>query len=133
MKTTNYKRQSNENRTSATNWQWNLFYLKVIVRSVNIFIPLGDETINSSLVERDGSLMDPQLTHYCTSSSELTRIFSSVIRRFSRIRPSIRANTSGVMARWAYPGHKSSCNDVFPSRNLFCPSGSLVRDIQCSP
>ena len=34
--------------------------LKVIVISVNTFIPLGDETINSSLVERDRSLMDPQ-------------------------------------------------------------------------
>ena len=38
-----------------------LFYSKVITRSVNTFIPLGDETINSSLVEIDRSLMDPQL------------------------------------------------------------------------
>ena len=57
-----YEGQSNENRTPATKWQWNLFYSKVglIARSVNTFIPLGDETINSSLVERDRSLMVPQ-------------------------------------------------------------------------
>ena len=33
----------------------------LIARSVNTFIPLGDETINSSLEERGRSLMDPQL------------------------------------------------------------------------
>ena len=55
-----YKEQSNENRTSATKWQWNLFYSKVIAKSLNTFIPLGDETINSSLVERGSSLMDPK-------------------------------------------------------------------------
>ena len=43
-----------------TKWQWNLFYSKVIARSVNTFIPLGDETINSSLVERGRSLMNSQ-------------------------------------------------------------------------
>ena len=52
--------QSNENQTPAKKWQWNLFYSKVIATSVNTFIPLGDETINSSLVERDRSLMDSQ-------------------------------------------------------------------------
>ena len=50
----------NENRTPATKWQWNLFYSKVIARSVNTFILLGDVTINSTLVERGRSLMDPQ-------------------------------------------------------------------------
>ena len=35
-------------------------YSKVIARSVNTFIPFGDETINSSFVERGRSLMDPQ-------------------------------------------------------------------------
>ena len=55
-----YDGQSIENRTSATKWQWNLFYSKIIGRSVNTFIPLGDETINSSLIERGRSLMDPQ-------------------------------------------------------------------------
>ena len=62
-----YKGQSNENRTPATKWQWNLFYSKVIARSVNTLIPLGDETINSSLVEWRRSLMDPQphpLSHF---------------------------------------------------------------------
>ena len=34
--------------------------LKSKSRSVNTFIPLGDETINSRLVERGRSLMDPQ-------------------------------------------------------------------------
>ena len=37
------------------------FYTKAIAGIVNIFIPLGNETINSSLVERGWSLMDPQL------------------------------------------------------------------------
>ena len=62
VNTAKYKGQSNENRTPATKWQWNLFYWysKVIARSVNTFIPLGDNTINSSLVERGRSLMDPQ-------------------------------------------------------------------------
>ena len=54
-----YEGQSNENRTPATKWQWNLFYSKVIVTSVNTFIPLGDETINYSLVERERLLIDP--------------------------------------------------------------------------
>ena len=36
------------------------FFSKVIARSVNTFIPLGEETINSSLVESGRSLMDPQ-------------------------------------------------------------------------
>ena len=36
------------------------FYSKVIARSVNTFIPLGDKTINSTLVERGRSQMDPQ-------------------------------------------------------------------------
>ena len=52
--------QSNENRTPATKWQWNLFYSKVIARSVNTFIQLEDEMINSSLTERGSSLMDRQ-------------------------------------------------------------------------
>ena len=54
--------QSNENRTPAKKWQWNLFYLKIIARSINTFSPLGEETINSSLVERARSLVDPK-TH----------------------------------------------------------------------
>ena len=37
-----------------------LFKSTVIARSVNIFIPLGDETINSSLIERGRTLIDPQ-------------------------------------------------------------------------
>ena len=49
-----------KNELPATKWQWNLFYCKVIARSVNTFIPLRDETINSSLAERSRSLMDPQ-------------------------------------------------------------------------
>ena len=54
-----YEGQLNENRTPDTKWQ-RKFHSKVIARSVNTFIPLGDETINSSLVERGRSLMDPQ-------------------------------------------------------------------------
>ena len=52
-----------------------------------------------------------------------TRICSSVIRRFSLIRPSIRAITSG----------ESSCSDVRPSQNISCQSCIYVRDMQCSP
>ena len=52
--------QSTENRTPSTKRQWNLLYSEVIDRSVNTFIPLGEETIHSSLVERGRSLMDPQ-------------------------------------------------------------------------
>ena len=37
-----------------------MLYSKVIARSVNIFNPLGDEMINSNLVERGRPLMDPQ-------------------------------------------------------------------------
>ena len=37
-----------------------LFKSAVIARSVNVFIPLGDETINSIFVKRDRSLIDPQ-------------------------------------------------------------------------
>ena len=55
-----YKGQSNENWTPFTTWQWNLFYSKVIATSVNTFIPLGDKTINSSLLEIGRLLMDPQ-------------------------------------------------------------------------
>ena len=55
-----YNRQSNENRTPAPKWQWNLFYSKVIATSVNTFIPLGDEIINSSFVERGRSLINPK-------------------------------------------------------------------------
>ena len=37
-----------------------MFYSKVIARRVNTFIPLEDEMMNSSLVERERSLMDPK-------------------------------------------------------------------------
>ena len=37
-----------------------MFYSKVAARSVNTFIPLEDETINSSIIERGRSLMDSQ-------------------------------------------------------------------------
>ena len=69
----------------------------------------------------------------CTESLLMptwTRICSSVIHLFSHIRPSIRAITSGIMARWAYPGCESSCSNVYPSWNLFCHSCTFVRDIQ---
>ena len=49
------------------------------------------------------------------------------------IRPSIRTISSGIMAWWTCPGHESSCSVVCPSRNLFCHSCTLVRDIQYSP
>ena len=46
---------------------WNLLHSKVIARSVNTFIPLREETMNSSLVERGRSLMDQNLTYSCRS------------------------------------------------------------------
>ena len=81
-----YDEQSSENRTPATKWQWNLFYSKVVARSVNTFIPLGDEMINSSLAERGWSLMDPQphpLLHFLvgmkpTSRNVFLQVFKNV-------------------------------------------------------
>ena len=60
-----------------------------------------------------------------------TWICSSVICRFSRTTPSIRAVTSRIMGRWACPGHESSCSNVHPLQNLFCHLCTLFRDIQC--
>ena len=78
------KGDSNENRTPATKWQWNLFYSKVIARNANTFIPLGDETFNSSLVERGKSLMDPQphpLLHFLVQMRPTsTNIFLQVAK-----------------------------------------------------
>ena len=79
-----YEGQTNENRTPAKKWQWNLFYSKVIGRSVNTFIPLGDESINSSLVERGRSLIDPQphpLLHFLVKMKPTsTNVFLQVAK-----------------------------------------------------
>ena len=81
-----YKEQTNENQTPATKWQWHLFYSEVTATSVNKFIALGDETINSSLVERGRLLMDPQphpLLHFLfrmkpTSTNDFLQVAKNV-------------------------------------------------------
>ena len=99
-----YEGQSNENRTLATKWQCNLFYSKVISRSINTFIPLGDEMINSSLVERGSRWWIHNLPHSCTSSSKwnccpLVSFFRS-------------------LKMWSHKGKDLACTEdveVFPS------------------
>ena len=80
-----HKGHSNENRRPATKCQWNLFYSKVIASGVNTFISLGDETINSNLVERGRSLMDPQphpLLHFLVRMKPTsTNVFLQVARK----------------------------------------------------
>ena len=70
------------------------FIQKVIARSVNIFILLGDETINSSLVERDRSLMDPQphlLLHFLVRMKlTSTNVFLQVAKNVAVTRGKIR-------------------------------------------
>ena len=46
---------------------------------------MGNDTINSSLVERGRPLMDPQPHPSCTSSSELKLTFTNVILQFGNI------------------------------------------------
>ena len=58
--------------------------------------------------------------HGVMANADLNTNFSSAISLFSRIRPSIRAIISGVMARWTCPGRESSCCDMRLSLNLFC-------------
>ena len=118
-----YVDQWNESRTPVTNWQWYLFYSKLFARSINTFIPLGNETINSSPVERERSLMDPQpypLLHFLVRSEH-----EFVPLCFSRIRPSIRSITTGVMPWWICSGRELYCIDVRPSRKLFRHSFTL--------
>ena len=56
----------------------------LIARSVNTFILLGDEIINSSLVERGRSLMDPQphpLLHFLVGMKPMsTNVFVQVAK-----------------------------------------------------
>ena len=72
-----------------------MFYSKVIGRSVNTFIPLGEETINSSVVERCRSLMDPQshpLLHYLVRMKPTsTNIFLEVAKNVKVTRGKIWA------------------------------------------
>ena len=111
-----YEVQSNENRTPDTKWQWNLFYSKVIARSVNTFIPLGDETNNYSLVERGnlGGWWIHNFIHSCTFSSEWNR------------RPRMSFFRSSKM--WKSQGERSGlyggCSSVYPPNLL---SLSLTR------
>ena len=84
-----------ENRIPTTKWQWNLFYSKVIARNISTFIPLGDETFNSSLVERGRSLMDPQphpLLHFLVRMKpRSTNVFLQVAKNVEVTRGKIWA------------------------------------------
>ena len=79
-----FEGQSNNNRTSASKWEWNLFYSEVIARSVNTAILLGDEMINSSLVQRSRPLMHSQphpLLHYLVRiKPKSTNVFLQVAK-----------------------------------------------------
>ena len=61
-----------------------MFYSNVIARSVNTFIPLGDEMINSSLVETGRSLIDPHphpLLHFLVRmKATSTNVFLQVAK-----------------------------------------------------
>ena len=61
-----------------------VFNSKVIARCVNRFTPLGDKTINSSLVERSRSLMNPQphpLLHFLVRIKQTcTNVFLQVAK-----------------------------------------------------
>ena len=131
-----YKGQSNKNRTLATMRKWNLFYSKVIATSVNTFIPLGDETINSSLVERGRSLMDPQphpLLHFLvrikpTSTNVILQVVKNVeitrgkilaVRRMLKCFPAKSLKlTLTTMAVWwrALSCKKMISSDSIPGR-----------------
>ena len=100
-------------RTPATKWQWNLFYSKVITRSVNTFIPLRDETINSSLVERCRSLMDPQphpIMHY------LVRIKPTSTNVFLQVTTTVEV-TSGKIWDVRRILKCSQISEAYPSPN----------------
>ena len=87
----------------AVKWKMNtryevtmeFIYSKVIARSVNTFIPLGDETINSSLVDRGRSLMDPQphlLLHFLIwIKPTSTNVFLQVVKNVEVTRGKIWA------------------------------------------
>ena len=73
------------NRTPTTRWQWNLYYSKVIARSVNTFIPLGNvqmkETptnvflhVAKNVEVRRGKIWDVQRMLKCLSAKPLKLI-----------------------------------------------------------
>ena len=90
-------------RTPATKWQWNLFYSKVIATSVNTFIPLGDETINSSIVERSRSLMDPQLHPLLHFLVRIKPTFTNVFLQVAKNYKSQRERSGLYGECWSVP------------------------------
>ena len=94
--------QSNENRTSAKSDNGICFYSKAI----NTFIPLGDETINFSLVKRGRSLTDPQphpfLHLFVRPEHEFVPLWFVVFRdQITNPRNHIRRNGSmGLSRAW---------------------------------
>ena len=105
-------------------WQWNLFYSKVIARSVNTFIPLRDETINSSLVERGRSLMDPQphpLLHFLVRMKPTsTNVFIQVAKNVEVTRGKDLGRTEDVVV---FP---SQISEAYPSSDWQYGDGSYV-------
>ena len=85
-----------------------IFFSKVTARSVNTFLPLGDETINSSLVEGDRSLMDPQphpLMHF------LVRMKPSSTNIFLQVTKNVEVTRGKIWAvRWVLK--------CFPAKSL---------------
>ena len=87
----------------AVKWKPNTRYkvtmefvlIKIFARSVNSFIPLGDKTINSSLVERGKWLMDsqphPLLQFLVRMKPTSTNIFLQVAKNVQVIRGKISA------------------------------------------
>ena len=99
------------------------------VRSVNTFIPLGDETINSSLVERGRSLMDPQahpLLHFLVRMKPTsTSVFLQVAKKCGSHKGKDLGCTEDVevfpslsLTRLAIWGWTLSCKRVIPSNGI---------------
>ena len=71
-----------------------VLFTKLIVRSVNTFIPLGEEIINSSLVETGKLLMDPQphlLLHFIWMNLMSMNVFLQVAKNVEVTRGKIWA------------------------------------------
>ena len=128
-----YKGQSKEHRIPAIKWQWNLFYSKVFARSVNTFIPLGDETIDSNLVERGRSLMDPQplplLQFLVQMKPTSTNVFLQVVKNVEVTRGNIwdvrrmlkcfsAKSMKHIPTRLAVCERALSCKRMIPSGNI---------------
>ena len=101
-----------------------MFDSKLIARSVNTFIPMGDETINSSLVERGRSLMDPQphpLLHF------LVRMKPTSTDVFLRVAKNLNVTRGKI---WAVQ-RMLKCFPVKPLKRISPQIGSMGRALSC--